>query len=848
MMHSRIKYIFSSLLLLTVSFGAMSQMVVKGIVRDSLTLESLPYSSIRVDGFPNTAVADDRGLFEITLPEKARSFQVFCQGYTAKTMSVKNSAIQLYDVLLKPTVEELDEVVIKKQRYSKRNNPAVDFVHRLKDAGPKTDPRRNDWYSYDRYEQITLNLNDFDTTQQNGLLRKMPFLIEHVDTSEISGKPVLNLSVKEGVETVYNRRYPRSEKTVVHGVKSNGVYEFISEQNVQTILDDLLRDIDLYEGEIKLMRNNFVSPLSAVAPDFYRFYLVDSAATVAGSNEPHIALAFYPRNKESFGFKGHVYVPLGDSTMFIRRIEMETPKEINLNFVKTLKITQDYSKAPDGSRLKNSDKMLMELEVAPGTPQLYIARKVIYDKHNFTEPGNSEVIFGYLGNTITEDGANERDTTFWHQARRLEQQGGEQRIELLMKRLRQKPVFYWSEKILKILVNGYITTGKESKFDFGPMNTTASYNSLEGLRLRAGGMTTANLNPHLFGKGYVAYGFRDRKWKYFAQAEYSFNRKDYHSLEFPVHSIKIAHKYDVDRLGSHYLYTNSDNFVLSLTRQHDAKFTYRRNTSLVYTLELENNFSLTARAEQVREEASKYVKFTTGTGQAFSHYNQSLFGIVLRYAPGERFFQTRTGRISVNHEAPVFEISHTFSPKGLGGARFGLNRTEISVKKDFDLSFAGQLRTDFSGGHVWSTSPFPELFIPNANLSYTIQSSSFALMNPMEFINSSYVAVYASWHLRGLIFNRIPGFKKLKLREIVGFSGLYGHLSAKNTPGRNAELFAFPADCGVEQMKKPYMEVYVGLDNIFKIVRLDYVWRISYLDVPYAIDRHGLRVALHFTF
>ena len=136
------------------------------------------------------------------------------------------------------------------------------------------------------------------------------------------------------------------------------------------------------------------------------------------------------------------------------------------------------------------------------------------------------------------------------------------------------------------MVQGYWPTGKNSKFDIGPINTTASYNSLEGLRLRAGGMTTANLSPRWFGRGYVAYGFRDRKWKYSAEAEYSFNDKKYHSREFPVHSLRLTHRYDIDRIGSHYLYTNSDNFVLSLTRESDRKFSYLRNTKLEYTLEL----------------------------------------------------------------------------------------------------------------------------------------------------------------------------------------------------------------------------------------------------------------------
>ena len=96
------------------------------------------------------------------------------------------------------------------------------------------------------------------------------------------------------------------------------------------------------------------------------------------------------------------------------------------------------------------------------------------------------------------------------------------------------------------MVVGYVPTGKQSKFDIGPLNTFISGNSVEGVRLRLGGITTANLSPHWFARGYAAYGTRDRKWKYNAELEYSFNSKQYHSREFPVHSIKFNEKYDID--------------------------------------------------------------------------------------------------------------------------------------------------------------------------------------------------------------------------------------------------------------------------------------------------------------
>ncbi len=828
----------------TAVFG---QNVIRGIVRDSLTLEGLPYASLQLQDGKGNAVADRKGLFELNVPAGVQYVTASCMGYEPKRIQLSHSGVGLYDIMLRPSSEELGEIVVKKKKYSKRNNPAVEFAKRIRRGSKFNDPENNDYYSFDKYDRITFGINNFDTTATNRLVRSLPFLTEHVDTSEIDGVPVLNLSVKERSASSYFRKSPHARKTIVHGVKSDGIDEFMEQENVQTVLDDLLREVDLYSDNIGLLRNTFVSPLSPLAPDFYRFYLVDSAAVLPSENEKYTVLAFYPRNKASFGFKGHLYVPSADTTMFVRRVDMEVGDDINLNYVKSLRITQDFAKAEDNSRLKLSDILLAKLKVVPGSPEIYLSRKIIYNNHSFVEPDSSSTIFSRVGDVFYDPEAGGRDSIFWDKARITDIPEGESNIGKLMVNLRRKRAFYWGEKVLKVIERGYIPTSRNSKFDYGPLNTTASYNSLEGLRLRAGGFTTANLNPHLFGRGYVAYGFRDKKWKYEIEGEYSFNEKKYHPGEFPVHSVRIRHRYDIDRLGSHYLYTNSDNFVLSLGRMSDNRFTYRRETEGTYKLELRNNFSIETTVGHIREEVSPFVQFTDGYGRNYGGYDETGVTVKLRYAPGEKFFQTRSVRIPVNNEAPVIELSHRWAPKATG-SRFCISRTELSLSKDFSLSVLGKLKAQVSGGHTWSPAPFPELFIPNANLSFTIQPGSFALMNPMEFINSTYCSWHMSWHLRGALFNLIPGFKKLRLREIVSFSGLYGSLSDRCNPAHNKSLFAFPKDAAVNKMNKPYMEISAGLDNILTILRVDYVWRIRYLDVPYEIDRHGIRVAMHFTF
>lgn len=818
---------------------------VRGIVRDSITTEGLPYASITVDGTTSGTVADSRGLFEFVVPHDAVTVTAATQGYAPRTVPLWQNSLNILDIYLPPQAQELREVVVHKRKYTKRNNPAVEFARRLRERAYLTDPRGRPYYSYERYERITLGLNDFDTAMHRGMSRRIPFLAEHIDTSALTGKPVLTMSVNERSSTVYHRSEPAADREVVHGRRRRGVDEVLEAENVQTLLSEALREVDLYDSDIRLLRNNFISPLSTLAPDFYRFYLVDTVEVVG---TPCTVLAFYPRNPASTGFIGHVYVERDDSAMAVRRVELRVSPDINLNFVDRLLIEQEYDRGPEGERVKTLDRLVAELRLVPGTPQIYAGRYISLRNHNFEAIPDS--IYGGLAATRTESGAGERDSLFWVAAASLPPSHAENSVALLMKRLRRVPLYYYGEKLLQRMFTGYWPTGNPSRFDIGPLNTIASYNSVEGLRLRLGGMTTAALSPRWFGRGYGAYGFRDHRWKYGGEVEYSFHDKRIHSREFPVHSLRLSHSYDMDRLGSHYLYTSQDNFVLSLTRMADRVQVYRRESRLKYTLELENNFSIEATAEHVRLDRGPYVGFVDSRGRDYGHYGRCGLEVQLRYAPGEKFIQARSNRIPANLDAPVWVVRHVFSPKGLFGNRFAVQVTEASFSKRFWLSIAGRLDVVCGAGHVWSAAPFPDLLIPNANISYTIQPGSFALMNPMEFVNTSYVSADITYRPQGLLLNLIPGVKRLGLREIVGFRALWGHLDRRSTPGDDApQLFVFPADAHVTEMKRgPYMEIAAGLDNIFRCLRVDYVWRLSYRDVPYPIDRSGVRVALHLTF
>ena len=816
---------------------------ITGLVRDSLTREGVPYASISLVGTSEGTLATDRGGFTINSRARFSKLRVTAMGYQPKEVEVKAGQGSVVLIDLVATGVELGEVVVHKgkEKYSKKNNPAVEMIKKLRARRDDNDPRRMPHYGYTQYERMMLGFANLDD-----LIKKpeeQRWIDEYADTSLLTGKRILPISIKETVARDYYSRDPEAHKHLILGSKSAGIDERIDQENVKKVLDDFMGEIDIFQNDVTLLTNRFVSPLSRIAVDFYKFYLND---TVMVDGERCAVLSFVPFTPQTFGFLGRLYVSLEDTTMFIKRVSMGVPYDINLNYVERMSIVQDFERAPNGSRLKMRDNVEVSFKLMPGVPEAFARRETTYRDHNFERPEGG--VFNFKGEQSTQGGAAYMPDEFWQEYRPAQVRTTTATMRGLMQRLRGSKLFYWAEQVVIVMVNGYLSTARVSKFDIGPLNTTISGNSLEGLRLRLGGMTNVNLSRHLFARGYVAYGFRDEKFKYMGSLEYSFIPKKSLDQEFPIHSLRLTHRYDVDKLAQHYLYTNQDNMFLTLRRHKDVRMQYLRTTRLEYRHEWYNHFSIALGIEHNIHEATQYVPFVYADGTARQRYTQAGFTAQLRFAPGETFYQTRSYRIPINMDAPIMTLTQTYMPKGFMGSLHEINKTELGLQKRFWFSAFGYADVILRGEKVWSQVAYPDLLMPNVNLSYTIQPESYALMKPMEFINDQALSWDLTYWGNGILMNRLPLIKKLRLREVLSLRGIWGSLSDKNNPAADDAVFLFPADALCQPMgDKPYMEAGVGLDNIFTILRVDYVWRLTYRDHA-GTDRHGVRIQLHFNF
>ena len=829
-----------------------------GIVKDSITGEPLPFVSVYFDGSTIGAMTDDNGTFTLQNNQGYTKLAAASLGYDTKFIDLKpGKKNDNLEVLLKPTAFEISEVVVKpkREKYTRKDNPAVELIKKV--IAHKNDNRieAKPEYQTEVYEKLSLSLDNFNPNlDKNKFLKKFKFIKNYLDTSEFNGKPILTVSVRENLSDFYYRKSPKAEKTIVRAKRMQGIDKTLDDGGgITSNLEEIFKSINIFDNNIPILLNRFVSPLSStLATTYYHYYIMD---TLDVGGDKCVDLAFVPANSESYGFTGRLYITL-DGNYAVKKVLLNTPANINLNWVDKLRIEQEFKQMSDSTWVLDQENTFVNFYMVKGTQQLYAHQLRNYDNYNFNVQ-NADSVFGLLGALHVLPEATAQPDTFWTHNRPIPLKEKEDALKDLLGQLRKVPAFNAIIKTAEILITGYIPTAndkKVTKFDFGPMNTTFSANHLEGFRMRVGGMTTANLNPYWFASGYLAYGTNDRKIKYNLKLTHSFTKKEYHEGENPVNNLSFIQEYDVYTPGQDFLFTSKDNiFVAWKVGEPVTKMQYIRKSVLQYEKEWLNGLTWKSWIMNQNNEAAgtlQYIKRDeSGNLYHIKDFTTSEIGTQLRFAPGERAYNGRSGKESVfnlSKDAPVFKLSHQLGIKGVLGGDYNYNHTEISAEKRIWLSSFGHIDAQVKAGKVWDKVPFPLLILPNTNQSVTIQPEAFHMMNALEFVTDQYVSFNATYYLKGWILNRIPGIKWLRLREVLSFNMIYGGLTDKNNPTLTPGLFLLPD--GTQPLgSTPYMECSVGLENIFKILRIDYYRRLTYLDHP-DIKKGGIRIALRFTF
>jgi hypothetical protein len=826
----------------------------RGIVVDSISGEPLSNASLRIEGTSFAAVTDDRGMFILRREGRpGESIHVRHIGYASRDVALSRSASKLR-IELVPEAVELGDVVVRPKRnsYSRRNNPAVDLIRKVIEHKDDSRIEASDRYKMEVYDRLTLAFAKTDSSiEQDILVRKLPFIRNYLDTSALTGMPVLTLSIREQISDYYYRRSPRSAKTIIRANRHEGLDRTLDDSGVLAgNLDEILRSVSIFDNDINILLNRFVSPLSSVlAVTYYKYFILDTLNVGADSC---VMLGFAPFNSESYAFTGYLYVLL-DGTYAVRKAQLNVPHHINLNWVRRLRIDVEYGRTEvDGLWAPRQEDLFADFMAMPGATDLYAHRLRRYDPLDPALP-EADSVFALPGSVHIEAGSGRRDDQFWDDVRPVPLRGNERAIGNLQARLDSVTFYRLMIKTLGMLIADYVPSRARkdnSRIDFGPISSLYSSNYVEGARFRIGGMTTANLSPRMFASGYAAYGLTDRKLKYLGTLTYSFRPRAYHPKESPADNLSILYGFDVSTPGQQFL-SGNDNLILSQSvGQRITHMQYIRKAEIRYEKEWPNHLMLSLWGRHENNRAAGDLKYIDAVGdRPVSDFSTTELGLQLRYAPGERPYNGRDGRdaiLNLAKDAPVFRLSHRIGLRLLGGD-YAYRHTELGVEKRIWLSSFGHIDAIARGGHIWNRLPFPLLIIPNTNQSAVIQPETFMMMRAMEFVSDSYVSVFLTYYMKGWLFNRIPLLKRLQLREVLSVAGTYGHLSDKNDPSVNPRnLFLFPEGTSAFR-SEPYIEVSAGIENILNVIRIDYYRRLTYLDRS-NISLGGIRVGFRFSF
>lgn len=841
--------LFFFISLLIIAIAAKAQFY--GTIVDAGTGEPIPYAAAKYVGTSIGASSDFDGNFQLPMDPKNTKLEITCLGYKPVTVTVNHahteihSTIKLYsdDILL-------GEVVVKKSKihYKRKNNPAVDLMRKVIANKHLSDIREKDYYHFNKYEKHTFSYND---VEKSSLAEVCPE----------TGKLIIPIMVDETTSEESYRKNPKATKTTINARRADGFQNMLSSGDMlTTFVKDIFTDVDIYKDNVRVLQHPFISPIStAEAISFYHYYIQD---TIKVDGEQCIDVVFMPNNSQDFGFSGHLFIT-DDKKNQVKRAVINVPNNSGVNYVDNLLVIQDFMTLPTGERVIKTDDMIVEISGFYGALNMACQRYSSYSDYSF-EPITDKKVFRSTLTDYVKPDAEFKDSTYWAKIRPIKLTETESNLGRSVDKINKDLGGPWKFVLKAVVENSVELTPRPNKIDLLPLNSIVSHNDIDGWRYQLPLQTTGNLNPHLFFRGYAAYGMKDEKMKYKIEGEYSFNKKKYMAHEFPRRSISLSYMYDDMSPVDKYTGTTKDNVYSSFKASKVDQMMYVTDWKLKYQYETNNFLTYSVAFDNSKLTPAGKLIYMRNADESLVPYIKTTdvkFGF--RYAPRETFINSKQQRLAINRDAPIFTVEHTLGLDGPLGGQYKYNISEVSVFNRFWMPAAlGYIDTYVKAGYQWNKVPFPMLFTPQSNLSYFVQfdSWSFNMLRNMEFLNDKYATLFINWNFDGKILNRVPLLRKLKLREYVGFKMMYGGLSDKNNPyisTADNSIFRLPTRDGAPTSfvmgHKPYMELSVGISNIFKVLTVQYVRRLNYTDMPDIpggdkLKKDGVRFAVDIKF
>ncbi len=742
-----------------------------GVIKDKNTGEGIPFATIFFPGSSIGTTANLDGNFSVTLkelPGDTVRFQAVGYKNFDKRLDRSLNKFAFY-IELQRNENTLDEFV-----FHAGEDPAVVLLKNIIARKPYNDPDRTQNYKYEVYNKLEVDLERLSKAQFEKLpipmMKRFSFIYDNLDTVS-EAAPFLPFYFTETLSDYYFRRTPKKMKEFIRASQVKG----IKNESITKFMGSMYQNLNAYDNFIPVFDREFVSPISNQGLFYYKYKIKDTQQAY-GYNI--ILVQFTPRRNGENCFYGDFWVV--DSVFALQRISMEVPKDANINWVTRVSVYQEFAPVEDSIWFCIKDKFIANF-TAPYGVKLpgFIGRKTTSYRDiiiNDTSVGKVLDNPKYREDVVVADTARQTTDAFWATARHDTLSNNEKAIYKIMDTLEKMPVFTKYKNMIKFLATG---TKEFGPIELGPIWNVYSTNPMEGTRFRFSMGTTPKLFKDIYLNGYVAYGTKDREFKYKVAGLWLLDRH-------PRMYLYASYLEDVDRSTSYYDQVSNDNIFGNVFRKNNVpwKLSLLKEARLEWYKEYFSGFShmlmLLHRDFNPYAPLPDQAVFRDEEGRPSENVVSSEVSVRLRYAHREKFLEGNYYRVSMGSKFPIVELRYGLGLKDIWNSGYNYQKVSLSVSDDIKISPLGSLYVNVFAGKYFGTLPYPLLEIHPGNEFHYYNKYAFNMMNRFEFISDQYAGINLEHNIGGGVFNYIPYLKKLKMRQFWTAKVLYGSLSDEN--------------------------------------------------------------------
>ena len=813
--------------------SAQTETEVVGVVVDHLTSEPLEFVNVYFEGTTIGTATDSDGYFSLKNSGMHRKIVVSIVGYDQKTLPIKSGEKQTLTIRLQSQLVNLDEITVLSGE-----NPAWAIIREVVKNKGRHDKRNLSAYEYQSYNRIEFDIDNISTKLNKRKLVKD--IWGNIDSATLEknekGNAILPIFLSESISRYYVKNDPFARREEVLKTKVSGV-AVEDGSMVSQLVGTAYQDYNFYQNWLRFLEKEFISPISDSWKMYYDYEILD---TLFIGEDKCFELLLFPNREQDPAFHGKIWITTNDFAL--KKIDVYIDKATNLNFIEKIVLGQELKRSSSGHWLPSKTNMVVDVSDLSKNSASFLIK--VYNTTSDWKVNQLKDKKFYANEVILAEDFKSYESDYWSKIRPQDLSDQQLKTYDVIDTLVEIPRVRSYVEFVKLATTGYWRRGK---VDLGPYLYSYAYNNFEGHAIRIGMKTNEYFNRKITLRGYGGYGTLDEKWKYGFTGSYIIRRKPW--TEFKVHSSR-----DVEQVGisSEELIDNNYIFYAATRWQTFRRPYYITDNSISIQTEPTRGLShkLTLRHQYYDPQYPFYYYDSPGVEESAlkSDISSSTVKISTKWARDEMFMQDGNERISLGpRRSPVIKLDYTYGFKDLIESDFEFHKIHMEIMKKMRLGGLGVSRLTLKGGYIFGQLPYLllENHIGNESMFYT--TGAFNTMNYFEFVSDKYASLHYQHHFQGLLMNKIPLIRKLKWRLLGTGNVLYGSLRQENidimseedpegnpTPGFN---YLDPAE--------PYIELGYGIENIFKILRIDGVHRLTYRDEPNA-QKFTLKMSFQF--